>query len=85
MTRGRLSKIIVLCAVLPVKIIIAQPVSPPGLSDCYIVQVTEGADPGRVGRGIAQRTNGKLGHVYTSAVQGFSLRLPPGLHVARLR
>jgi len=49
---------------------------PPGV---YIVQVAEGADPGQVGRSIAQRTVGKLGHVYTAAVRGFSIQLPPGL------
>ena len=49
---------------------------PPGV---YIVQVSEGANPGQVGRGIAQRAGGKLGHVYTAAVNGFSIQLPPGL------
>jgi len=49
---------------------------PPGV---YIVQVAEGADPGQLGRGIAQRTGGKLGHVYRAAVNGFSIQLPPGL------
>jgi subtilisin len=45
----------------------------------YIVQVAEGFEPGQVGRAIAQRTGGGLGHVYTRALRGFSIQLPPGL------
>ena len=48
-------------------------------SNSYIVQVTKGADPSQVGRGVVQRTRGKLGHVYKNAVRGFSVQLPPGL------
>jgi subtilisin len=43
------------------------------------VQVAEGFEPGQVGRAIAQRTGGGLGHVYTRALRGFSIQLPPGL------
>ncbi len=45
----------------------------------YIVQVAEGVEPAQVGRAIAQRTGGGLGHVYTRALRGFSIQLPPGL------
>ncbi|MCL5280881.1 MAG: S8 family serine peptidase [Planctomycetes bacterium] len=45
----------------------------------YIVQVAEGFEPAQVGRAIAQRTGGGLGHVYTRALRGFSIQLPPGL------
>ncbi|MHC4705198.1 MAG: protease inhibitor I9 family protein, partial [Planctomycetota bacterium] len=79
MTRGILCRIVVLCAVSSLKIVEAQPQRPQGPPNAYIVQVTQGADPRQVGRGVVQRTRGKLGHVYTNAVRGFSVQLPPGL------
>jgi subtilisin family serine protease len=79
MARGILCKIVVLCAVSSLEVVEAQPQRPPAPLNAYIVQVTQGADPRQVGRGVVQRTNGKLGHVYTNAVRGFSVQLPPGL------
>ena len=78
MARGIPFKIVVLYAVLSLKAIEAQPGPSPGLSNSYIVQVTEGADPSQVGCGIVQRTCGKLGHVYTNAVRGLSVQLTTG-------
>ncbi len=66
-------------AILNLIAVAAQPERALGPSSRYIVQVNKGFAPGRVGRGIAQRTGGMLGHVYTSAVKGFSIQLPPGL------
>jgi subtilisin family serine protease len=45
----------------------------------YIVQVVEGGNAVGIGRAVAARTNGKVGHVYSSALRGFSIQLPPGL------
>jgi hypothetical protein len=80
MVRRILFKIIVLFTVfLSLQSTEAQPRRPTIPSNSYIVQVTEGVDPGQVGRGVTQRTNGKLGHVYRNAVKGFSIQLPNGL------
>lgn len=72
-------KIIVLCAVLSLNAVEAQPEPPGRTANSYIVQVSQDADPAQVGRGVVQRTRGRLGHVYTHAVRGFSVQLPPGL------
>jgi hypothetical protein len=80
MVRGTLFKIVVLFTVfLSLQSIEAQPGRPARPLNSYIVQVTEGVNPGQIGRGVVQRTNGKLGHVYTNAVRGFSIQLPSGL------
>ena len=79
MTRGMLSKVVVLCAVLALKAMEAKPASPLGLSNCFLLQVTRDADPSQIGRGGVQRTNGKQGHIYTNVVRGFPVQLPLGL------
>jgi subtilisin family serine protease len=73
------SEVVLLAVVLNTTALEAQPEFTPGPLNTYIVQVTEGSDPAQVGRGIVQRTRGKLGHVYKNAVRGFSVQLPPGL------
>jgi len=50
----------------------------------YIVQIAESADAFQLAQGAAQRMNGALGHVYTRAVTGFSIQLPPGLAAQEL-
>jgi len=65
-------------AILTLTAVAAQAERASGPPNRYIVQVNKDFAPGRVGRGIAQRTGGMLGHVYTSAVKGFSIQLPPG-------
>ncbi|MEJ2703657.1 MAG: S8 family serine peptidase [Sedimentisphaerales bacterium] len=78
MVRNTFSKAVLLSIVLIVTTLEAQPNPNPGPPNRYIVQVIEGADPGRIGRGVAQRARGKLAHVYTNAVKGFSVLVPPG-------
>jgi subtilisin len=44
----------------------------------YIVVLHEGAGPpAAVAAEVAQRTGGEVGFVYTTAIQGFSIQLPP--------
>ena len=78
MVRNMFSKAVLLGIVLIATTLEAQPNPAPPLNS-YIVQVTGGADPGQVGREVAQRTRGKLGHIYTNAVKGFSMQLSPGM------
>jgi PKD repeat protein len=78
MFRASLFQIVMLC-VFGLTAIAAPPDQAKGPPDRYIVQVTEGSVPGQIGRGVAQHTGGKLVHVYTSAVKGFSIHVPPGL------
>ncbi len=67
------------CMVLALAAVAAPPKRPAGPLNSYIVQVAPDVDPAQIGRGIAQRTGGKLGHVYTKVLNGFSVQLPPGL------
>lgn len=64
----------------------AQAQGPPAgvVPGSYIVQVVDGADPGNVARLVARRFGGAVGHVYTEALNGFSIQLPPGLPAARM-
>ncbi len=79
MVRTGIPRIIVPCLALALVAVAAPPPHAAGPLNSYIVQVTPGADPVQIGRGVAQRTGGKLGHVYTKALSGFSVQLPPGL------
>ncbi len=79
MVRTMFFKVVLLGVVLIATALEAQPERAAGPLNSYIVQVAGGADPGQVGRGVVQRTRGRLGHVYTNAVRGFSIQLPPGL------
>jgi subtilisin family serine protease len=78
MFRTGFLQIIMVC-VSTLTAIAAPPDQAAGPPNRYIAQVADGFEPGQVGRGVAQRTGGKLVHVYTSAVKGFSIHLPPGL------
>jgi len=53
--------------------------NPNVIPNAYIVQVAEGADAQQVGVGAARVFGGTLGHVYTRALHGFSIRVPPGI------
>ncbi len=53
--------------------------NPNAVPNAYIVQVADGVDAHQVGIGAARVFGGTLGHVYTSVVHGFSIRVPPGI------
>ena len=84
MFRSAFCKVVLMGIVLIPAILEAQPNPAPPFNR-YIVQVTKGANPGQVGLRIAQSTRGRLGHVYMSAVKGFSVELPPGLDERNLK
>jgi len=48
-----------------------------GQQNRFIVEVAPAADSLQAA-GVAQQTGGSLGHVYSTAVRGFSIQLPPG-------
>jgi len=79
MVRASVRNVVALCLVLSPASMAAPHRQGPGLLNRYIVQVAEGVDPGPIGRGICQRAGGTLGHVYTKALRGFSVQLPPAL------
>ena len=79
MVRASFLNIVALCLVLNSASVAAPQMQGRGLLNGYIVQVAEGVDPGPIGRVLAQRTGGTLGHVYTKALRGFSVQLPPAL------
>ncbi len=52
------------------------------IKDQYIVVLREGVDAGGAAADLAWRHAGDLGHVYTAALNGFSVRLPEGRAIA---
>ena len=55
---------------------------PTVIPGAFIVQVEEGADPGPIAAAVARFTGGTVRHVYTNALKGFAIRVPPGLVIA---
>jgi subtilisin family serine protease len=51
----------------------------------FICQVDDSEDAFAIGQAAAQATGGTVGHVYTHALNGFSIQVPPGIVVANLR
>lgn len=51
----------------------------PDATNRYIVQVAQVTDASQLAQNVAVQVNGTLGHVYTTALNGFSIRLPSGL------
>ena len=49
------------------------------IPNAYIVQVADTADVHHVADSVARFTGGNAGHVYTKAVWGFAIRVPPGI------
>jgi hypothetical protein len=56
----------------------AQPVGPPNGFNRYIVTVKTGANPFNLAKLAERNLGGAVGHVYTHALKGFSIQLPPG-------
>jgi len=51
----------------------------------FICQVDASENALAIGQAAVRATGGTLGHVYTHALNGFSIRVPPGIAVAHLR
>jgi len=49
------------------------------IPNAYIVQVAETVDVHQTAAGVARFTGGNLGHIYTKALRGFAIRVPPGI------
>ncbi len=56
--------------------------APNKVPNSFIVQVKEGVNPQVGAQALAQALAGRPGHVYTHALKGFSIFLPPGWTVA---
>ena len=54
------------------------------IPNAYIVQVTRTADVNDVAGKAAGFTGGSIGHVYSKALRGFSIRVPPGITKAQI-
>ena len=76
MVRVQSIEIVLLCAALSVTALAGQPENP---VNGYIVQVAQSTNASQLAQSTAQRMNGTLGHVYTTVLNGFSIRLPAGL------
>ncbi|MBN1511587.1 MAG: S8 family serine peptidase [Phycisphaerae bacterium] len=63
----------------------AQPPAGTVVPGSFICQVDDAADALTIGRAAAAATRGTLGHVYSHALNGFSIQVPPGIVVANLR
>jgi subtilisin family serine protease len=54
------------------------------IPNSFIVQVAENEDPRGVARAVAAITRGQIRHVYSNAVNGFSIDVPPGIVIANI-
>jgi subtilisin family serine protease len=52
------------------------------IPNAYIVQVADAVDVHQAAAGAARFTGGNLGHIYTKALRGFAIRVPPGIKKA---
>jgi subtilisin len=75
---------LLLCGISTVPIGARLPNGAPRPGSRYIVQITPSADVQGITQGITQRFSGTVGHVYATAVRGFSIELPPGSRVQDL-
>ena len=55
------------------------------IPNSFIVQVAPGADPRGIANAIARATGGTVGHVYSHALSGLSLQVPPGIAIAAIK
>jgi subtilisin len=79
MVRVSSIQIVLLCVALTVTALPASAAQPQVPVNNYIVQVSQFTNASQLAQGAAQRLNGALGHVYSTALNGFSIRLPAGL------
>ena len=63
----------------------AQSNRPGVVPNAYIVKVKPGADVNVVAGTVARATGGKVGHLFKNALRGFSITLPPGTAVGRIK
>jgi hypothetical protein len=64
---------------------LAQPPAGSVVPGSFICLVDDAEDAFAIGQAAVQATGGTLGHVYTHALNGFSIRVPPGIVIANLR
>jgi len=76
MVRVHSAGIVLSCVALAVTVSSGQTQAP---TNSYIVQVAQSANASQLAQSTAQRMSGALGHVYTTSLSGFSIRLPAGL------
>ena len=55
------------------------------IPNSFIVQVEPGADPRGIANAVARATGGTVRHVYSHALSGFSLQVPPGIAIAAIK
>ncbi|HSV99157.1 MAG TPA: S8 family serine peptidase [Sedimentisphaerales bacterium] len=63
----------------------AQPPAGTVIPGRFICLVDDVQDAFTIGQAAVRATGGALGHVYTNALNGFSIEVPPGIVVANLR
>jgi len=76
MVRVHSVAIVFLYAALAVTVSTGQAQAP---TNSYIVEVAQSTNVSQLAQSTAQRMGGALGHVYSTAMSGFSIRLPAGL------
>jgi hypothetical protein len=63
----------------------AQPPAGTVIPGRFICLVDDVQDAFTIGQAAVRATGGALGHVYTNALNGFSIEVPPGIVMANLR
>jgi subtilisin len=85
MSRTAVAVSVLACALLIAPIARTQPNNANVAPGRFICLVEDGEDAFAIGQRAVEATGGTLGHVYTHALKGFSIGVPPGIVIANLR
>jgi len=85
MSRTAIAVSVLACALLIAPIARTQPNNANVAPGRFICLVDDGEDAFAIGQRAVKATGGTLGHVYTHALKGFSIGVPPGIVIANLR
>jgi len=85
MSGKMLSRILPATLVILTSTLWAQPPAGTVIPGRFICMVDDFEDAFTLGQAAVRATGGALGHVYTDALKGFSIQVPPGMVMANLR
>lgn len=85
MSRKTFSGVLLAAVLMIIPVAWAQPPAGTPVPGSFICLVDDFEDAFAIGQAAVQATGGVLGHVYTHALNGFSIQVPPGIVIANLR
>lgn len=85
MSRKMLAGILLATVLMATQAAWAQPPAGTVVPGSFICLVDDFEDAFTIGQAAVRATSGTLGHVYSHALKGFSIQVPPGIVIANLR